>query len=320
MDLYRYYVDTYGLVYETRAAAETTLPGYDGSLELHARTGGFVIRTAVRGLGELFITAGLVVLLFVTYQLVWTNFEAHRAADQVADDIRDDWTRPPRRHDRQPGRDAGHDRQGLRVPAHPPARRRWSVPVVEGVELPDLARGVGHYPETARPGQVGNFAVAGHRATNGEPFAGLDQLHKGDVVVAETRGRLVHLCRGPDPDRDAGRHLGPRPGARQAERDPHPTAADAHDVQPALGVVRAADRLRPPAGEPVEGGRAASGARPRGRGRLMYAWIWRHLPGPWPVRGLLAALLAAAVVVLLFTTVFPWAEHTLPFLDVTVDQ
>ncbi len=52
----------------------------------------------------------------------------------------------------------------------------------------------------------------------------------------------------------------------------------------------------------------------------MYAWIWRHLPGPWPVAALLAALLAAAVVVLLFTTVFPWAEHSLPFLDVTVDQ
>jgi hypothetical protein len=52
----------------------------------------------------------------------------------------------------------------------------------------------------------------------------------------------------------------------------------------------------------------------------MYGWIWRHLPGPWPVRSLLAAVLVAAVVVLLFTIVFPWAEHSLPFLDVTVDQ
>ncbi len=52
----------------------------------------------------------------------------------------------------------------------------------------------------------------------------------------------------------------------------------------------------------------------------MYAWIWRHLPGPWPVRMLLAAGLAAAVVLVLFTTVFPWAEDSLPFLDVTVDQ
>ena len=148
-----------------------------------------MIRTAVRGLGELFITAGLVVLLFVTYQLVWTNYEAHRAADQVADDIRDDWTRPPRGTTGSPAATPVMTGQGFAFLHIPRLGSRWSVPVVEGVELPDLARGVGHYPETARPGQVGNFAVAGHRATNGEPFAGLDQLHKGDVVVAETRGR-----------------------------------------------------------------------------------------------------------------------------------
>jgi sortase A len=67
--------------------------------------------------------------------------------------------------------------------------KNWTVPVVEGVDLPDLARGVGHYPDTARPGQIGNFAVAGHRATNGEPFATLDRMRAGDFVVAETRSR-----------------------------------------------------------------------------------------------------------------------------------
>ena len=52
----------------------------------------------------------------------------------------------------------------------------------------------------------------------------------------------------------------------------------------------------------------------------MYAWVWRHLPGSWPVRTLVAIALVAAVVVLLFGTVFPWAEDSLPFLKVTVDQ
>ena len=47
----------------------------------------------------------------------------------------------------------------------------FQVPIVEGVSLADLAEGVGHYPDTALPGEVGNFSVAGHRATNGEPFA-----------------------------------------------------------------------------------------------------------------------------------------------------
>ena len=52
----------------------------------------------------------------------------------------------------------------------------------------------------------------------------------------------------------------------------------------------------------------------------MYAWIWRHLPGPWPLRTLAATVLVAAAVLVLFTTVFPWAEDALPFLKVTVDQ
>jgi len=52
----------------------------------------------------------------------------------------------------------------------------------------------------------------------------------------------------------------------------------------------------------------------------VYAWLWHRLPGPLPVRLLLAAVLLAAAVYLLFTVVFPWAEHALPFLDVTVDE
>jgi hypothetical protein len=52
----------------------------------------------------------------------------------------------------------------------------------------------------------------------------------------------------------------------------------------------------------------------------VYAWIWRHLPGPPVVRLVLSAALVAGVVVLLFTVVFPWAENGLPFLDVTVNQ
>jgi hypothetical protein len=52
----------------------------------------------------------------------------------------------------------------------------------------------------------------------------------------------------------------------------------------------------------------------------MYGWIWRHLPGPWPARAVISALLVTGVVAVLFTVVFPWAEHALPFLQVTVDQ
>ena len=52
----------------------------------------------------------------------------------------------------------------------------------------------------------------------------------------------------------------------------------------------------------------------------MYSALWRHLPGRWPLKSALCALLAAVVVALLFTVVFPWVEPRLPFTDVTVED
>ncbi len=51
----------------------------------------------------------------------------------------------------------------------------------------------------------------------------------------------------------------------------------------------------------------------------MYAWLWRHLPGRWPVKALIALAMFAVVVVVLFAWVFPWVETRLPFTDVTVE-
>lgn len=50
----------------------------------------------------------------------------------------------------------------------------------------------------------------------------------------------------------------------------------------------------------------------------MYAWVWRHLPGPWPVRVLVALVLTAAIVLVLFLWAFPWVEETFGINDVTV--
>jgi sortase A len=152
--------------------------------------GGDLLRAAARGLGELLITAGLVLLLFVAYQLVWTNVEAHRAQSEVADQLREEWRQPPSSGTGggDEGSATGRGQAFLRIPR---LGADYSVPVVEGVGVDELARGVGHYPDTAYAGEVGNFAVAGHRATHGEPFAHLDRLRAGDVVVAETRGEWI---------------------------------------------------------------------------------------------------------------------------------
>jgi len=174
----------------TSTAQRTSAPPGRGTPRRTATTA----RAAARGLGELLITAGLVLLLFVAYQLVWTNIEAERAQGRVAEQIRADWQRPPASGATGEGRaglraaDFGRGFAFLRIPR---LGRDYNVPVLEGVGLDVLAKGVGHYPGTAMPGKLGNFAVAGHRATNGEPFAYLDRLRPGDAIVVETRTRWL---------------------------------------------------------------------------------------------------------------------------------
>lgn len=53
---------------------------------------------------------------------------------------------------------------------------------------------------------------------------------------------------------------------------------------------------------------------------MMYAWVWRHLPGRWPVKLVIALVAVAVIVAVLFTVVFPWLEPRLPFSNVTVDD
>ena len=60
-------------------------------------------------------------------------------------------------------------------------------------------------------------------------------------------------------------------------------------------------------------------SRRLGAEAAVYPWIWRQLPGPWPVKTLLAVVMFAAVVAVLMFWVFPWAEQALPFLNVTVE-
>jgi sortase A len=62
----------------------------------------------------------------------------------------------------------------------------WATPIIVGVGERALASGVGFYPGAALPGGLGNFSVAAHRATHGEPFARFEQLQAGDLVYVET--------------------------------------------------------------------------------------------------------------------------------------
>jgi sortase A len=146
-------------------------------------------RAVVRGTGEVLITLGVVILLFCVYELWWTTVQANAAAEQTTDELHELW-------ENTPPSTAPSDEPVVVKPEDAFAMMRiprlgsdWYKPIFEGTSRGVLGKGVGHYPESALPGQVGNFSVAGHRTTYGQPFHNLDSLEQGDAVVVETDDR-----------------------------------------------------------------------------------------------------------------------------------
>ncbi len=136
-------------------------------------------------LGELLVTLGAVLLLFVVYQLWWTNVEADRASQQISQELTQQWEATPAPKPSVKVKPIpGNAFALMYIPRL--SKSVWGTPVLEGVQPPQLAQGLGHYPGTALPGEVGNFAVAGHRATNGEPLKDIDKLKAGDEVIVQT--------------------------------------------------------------------------------------------------------------------------------------
>jgi len=166
--------------------------------------------------GEVLVTAGVVLLLLVVQQLWWTNREARQGAERKVQSLERQWgsgggasvtpapsssPAPARAPSSERHTDTGSSRQ--RPAAAHQSRPTWSqayailtiprlglrVPVAEGVSKPNvLNKGyVGHYIGSQQPGQAGNFALAGHRNTHGEPFRYINHLRPKDVVQVETR-------------------------------------------------------------------------------------------------------------------------------------
>ncbi|MFC8430789.1 class E sortase [Streptomyces sp. NPDC057253] len=169
--------------------------------------------------GEVLVTVGVVLMLLVVHQLWWTNREAREGARRKVEALERQWGQEgedlgtadgPTTGEGDSvtgsGKDsstaAGSPRSGNSTRSQPSwsgayavlviPRLHLRVPVAEGVGKQSvLNKGyVGHYPGTGQPGQVGNFALAGHRNTHGEPFRYLNRLEPGDTVRVETRSAV----------------------------------------------------------------------------------------------------------------------------------
>ncbi|MFD6970099.1 class E sortase [Streptomyces sp. NPDC059979] len=140
-------------------------------------------------LGEVLITVGLVLGLFVAYSLWWTNVLADRHASAGGDQVRRQWQTPDPSTPAQPGALDTEDGVGF---LHVPAMKNGEVLVKQGTAPDILDDGVaGYYTEPVKSAlpwdEKGNFALAAHRDGHGAKFHNIDKVRNGDAIVFETR-------------------------------------------------------------------------------------------------------------------------------------
>ena len=141
-------------------------------------------RRFIAGLGRTLIGAGVIILLFVAYELWGTGLFEHREQHKL-------------RQAAPPAPVCGSQKAitNPTPPATPPGGAVAVIKickigiekaVVEGVGVEDLKKGPGHYDGTPMPGQAGNASIAGHRTTYGAPFFRLDEMQNGDPILVST--------------------------------------------------------------------------------------------------------------------------------------
>lgn len=145
-----------------------------------------VLDSVLGVLGELMITLGVVILLFVGWQLWWTDAVSDRAQASIAGHLQDSWPETSSAQQQPPVEpDWGTAFALVHIPRF---GSEWKPrPLLEGTSLDVLADGMGHYKDTAMPGQIGNLAIAGHRVTYARPLFQIADLQVGDAIVIETK-------------------------------------------------------------------------------------------------------------------------------------
>lgn len=144
------------------------------------------MRMAVFGLGEVLMTLGVIVLLFVAYEVYVTDWLSAGKQRSATANLDERWS----------AEDPGNQRTTKIRPIDGEGFAKLYIPafgsdfvftVLEGTTDAILEVGPGHYKETALPGEPGNFSVAGHRVGKGAPFNDLDLLRSCDAIVIETQ-------------------------------------------------------------------------------------------------------------------------------------
>jgi len=133
----------------------------------------------MRRTGVVLLGLGVVMLGWVAWQYWGTTWQSQHRHDEITTQLEESW----RDGDAAARVDEGVATAVVRIPAFGPD---YAVPLLEGTSDEALAAGFGHFDGTSDPGQEGNFAIAGHRVTHGEPLADMPSLQEGDRVIVDT--------------------------------------------------------------------------------------------------------------------------------------
>jgi sortase A len=146
------------------------------------------LRSALSALGAILTGAGVLILLFVAYQLWGTGLYTSRQQDSLRSEFQQKLEATPSTTpttvnpaNLPPPPPSGQSVAHIRIP-----KIGLDQLIVQGVGLADLRKAPGHYPSTPLPGEQGNAAIAGHRTTYGAPFNRLGELVDGDEILVTT--------------------------------------------------------------------------------------------------------------------------------------
>ena len=140
-------------------------------------------RTLTR-VGCALIVAGVAVLGYVGWELYGTTWLAQREQDRTVEATERVWSTGERRTaSRKDGQLVKDVVALIRIPAF---GEGYVIPAYRGTDADTLERGFGIFGDSPRPGAAGNFALGGHRITNGEPLRDMPSLEAGDEIVVET--------------------------------------------------------------------------------------------------------------------------------------
>jgi len=123
------------------------------------------------------LVTGAALVLYTAYRILDPG--AGRIQRQLTVKLHTHWNERPRQLTVRLG-------QPFAIMRIPRLGARWRFAIVEGTALRQLAEGPGHVQGTALPGVPGNFAVAAHDITAGNPFLHLGSLRRGDSVIVQT--------------------------------------------------------------------------------------------------------------------------------------